>query len=114
MLFALGICAYFIGLWALFTYLDSLSEKKRIQGEKASLRRALEWQAEQNQKSLAARRRKAHQSLFSRRETMEKKAREAAKRAAHESRTLANKLRKKQARLEYSLRKYGVPYIEPK
>ena len=114
MLFALGICAYFIGLWALFTSLDFLFEKKRIQGEKASLKRALEWQARENEKSFAARRRKAHQSLLSRRETMEKEAREAAKRAAHEERTLANKKRKEQARLEYSLRKWGVPHVEPK
>jgi predicted Holliday junction resolvase-like endonuclease len=81
--------------------------------QKSQRDRALEWQAEQNKKWREKKQRKQRQSAISRIETREKQEREAEKRAAHEQRTLANKKRKEQARMEYSLRTWGVPYMEP-
>ena len=63
-----------------------------------------EWQKEKQRRAAQSEQTKIRQA--------EKAAEKAAKRAAHEERTLANKKRKEQARLEYSLRKWGVPYAK--
>ena len=69
-------------------------------------KKAQEWKEEKQ--------RRAAQAVETRERQAQKAAIKAAKRAAHEQRTLANKLRKEEARMEYSLRMWGIPYIEPK
>ena len=60
-----------------------------------------EWKLEKERRRL--------QAIETKKRQAQKAAMKAAKRAAHESRTLANKKRKEQAKMEYSLRKWGVP-----
>ena len=102
---------WFLIICIVFIFLKPFESlpKKKTQGQLA-----LEWQARENERWSAAQRHKARQSAISRIETREKQAREAEKSSAHEQRTLANKKRKEQARMEYSLRTWGVPYMEPK
>lgn len=65
-----------------------------------------EWKLEKERRRL--------QGVETKKRQAEKAAIKAAKRAAHRERTLANKKRKEQARMEHSLRKWGVPYLASK
>ena len=77
--------------------IDERWRKAEAAYEREQERKWQEWKLEKE--------RRAAQAVFTKQRQAQKAAIKAAKRAAHESRTLANKKRKEQARMEYSLRK---------
>jgi hypothetical protein len=84
----------------LYIFLSPLPQKHQYVEDFYEKQRRQRWE-EREQRAL--------QSLASKKETALKKEREQAKREAHAERTKRNTLRREEACLEYSLKKWGHP-----